>query len=103
VPVAWEVIEHGSSRVTHAAYAAVLDAVPPLLPAGIKVVVLAARGFADTELRAPLRRVGWHFRLRSKATFRVGRFSQPACKVEAFALAPGRARFFGVESTSHIM
>jgi Transposase DDE domain len=93
VPVAWEVIEHGSSSVTHAAYAALLDALPPLMPAGIKVVFLADRGFADTELLAHLRRLGWHFRIRIKATFSVGRFSQPACKVEDFALAPGRALF----------
>src|SRR5215510_11312950 len=45
VPVVWEVLEHGSSSGTHAAYEALLDAVPPLLPAGIKVVFLADRGF----------------------------------------------------------
>ena len=49
VPVVWEVIEHGSSSVTHEAYAALLDAVPALLPAGVKVVFLADRGFADTS------------------------------------------------------
>ena len=93
VPVVWEVIEHGSSSVTPAAYAALLDAVPPLLPAGVKVVFLADRGFADTELRAHLRRLGGHFRSRIKATFRVLRPGQPACKVQDFALAPGRALF----------
>src|SRR5262245_51812166 len=93
VPVVWEVIEHGSSSVTHAAYAALLDAVPPLLPAGVKVVFLADRGFADTELLAHLRRLGWHFRIRIKATFSVLRPGQPPCKVEDFTLAPGRARF----------
>jgi hypothetical protein len=91
VPVVWEVLEHGSSRVTHAAYEALLDAVPPLLPAGVKVVFLADRGFADTELLAHLRRLGWHFRIRIKATFTVLRPGQPACKVEDFSLAPGRA------------
>lgn len=93
VPVVWEVIEHGSSSVTHAAYEALLDAVPPLLPAGLKVVFLADRGFADTELLAQLRRLGWHFRIRIKATFSVLRPGQPPCKVDDFALAPGRALF----------
>jgi len=93
VPVVWEVIEHRSSSVTHEAYAALLDAVPALLPAGIRVVFLADRGFADTALLAQLRRLGWHFRIRIKATFRVLRPGQPPCKVEAFALAPGRALF----------
>src|ERR1051325_3116515 len=68
VPVVWEVIEHGSSSVSHEAYAALLDAVPPLLPAGVKVVFLADRGFADTELLGQLQRLGWHFRIRMKAT-----------------------------------
>ena len=93
IPIAWEVIEHGSSSVTHAAYEALLDVVPPLLPAGVKVVFLADRGFADTDLLAHLRRLGWHFRIRVKATFTVMRPGQPTCKVEDFALAPGRALF----------
>jgi len=91
VPVVWEVIEHGSSSVPHAAYEALLAAVPPLLPAESKVVFLADRGFADTELFAHLRRLGWHFRIRIKANFSILRPGQPACKVEEFVLAPGRA------------
>jgi hypothetical protein len=79
--------------VTHEAYAALLDAVPSVLPAGVKVVFLADRGFADTELLAHLRWLGWHFRIRIKATFTVLRPGQPACKVEELALAPGRALF----------
>src|SRR5215471_17046601 len=93
VPIVWEVLAHGSSSVPHEAYAALLDAVPAVLPAGAKVVFLADRGFADTELLAQLRRVGWHFRIRLKATFSVLRPGQPACKAEDFSLAPGRALF----------
>jgi DDE family transposase len=93
VPLVWEVIEHGSSSVPHAAYAALLESVPPLLPTGIKVVFLADRGFADTALCAQLQRLGWHFRIRIKAPFSVLRPGQPPCKVEDFALAPGRALF----------
>jgi hypothetical protein len=93
VPIVWEVIEHGSSSVSHEAYAALLEAVPPLLPAGVKIVFLADRGFADTELLVQLRQLGWHFRIRIKATFTVIRPEQAVCKVEDFALAPGRALF----------
>jgi len=93
VPLVWDVVEHGSSSVSQAAYAALLDAVPALLPAGVKVVFLADRGFADTELLEHLQRLGWHFRIRLKATFSVLRPGQPVCKVEDFALAPGRALF----------
>jgi len=93
VPVVWEVMEHRSSSVTHAAYEALLETVPALLPAGVPVVFLADRGFADTELLAQRRRLGWHFRIRIKATFSVLRPGQPVCKVEDFSLAPGRALF----------
>ncbi len=93
VPLVWEVIEHGSSSVSHETYAGLLETVPPLLPAGVKVVVLADRGFADTALFAQLRGLGWHFRIRIKAPFRVLRPGHPPCKVEDFALAPGRALF----------
>jgi DDE family transposase len=93
VPVVWEVSAHGSSSVTHAAYAGLLDTVPALLPAGSKVGFLADRGFADTELLAQVRRLGWHFRIRIKATFTVLRPRQTGGKVEDFPLAPGRALF----------
>jgi Transposase DDE domain len=93
VPLVWEVVEHGSSSVAYEAYAALLDAVPLLLPRGVKVVFLADRGFADTALLAHLRRLGWHFRIRIKASFGVQRPGQRPCKVEDFSLAPGRAIF----------
>ena len=70
-----------------------LDTVPALLPAGVKGVFLADRGFADTALLAHLRRLGWHFRIRLKATCSVQRPSQAPGKVEDFSLAPGRALF----------
>jgi hypothetical protein len=93
VPLVWEVLEHRSSSVAYEGYAALLEAVPPLLPRGVRVVFLAARGFADTELLAHLRRLGWHFRIRIKARFGVTRPGQRPCKVEDFKLAPGRAIF----------
>ena len=70
-----------------------LDAVPALLPAGVKVVFLADRGVADTELLAQRRRLGWHVRIRLKAPFTVLRPGPPPGKVEDFAVAPGRALF----------
>ena len=93
VPLVWEVLEHSSSSVAYEAYAALLEAVPPLLPLGVRVVFLADRGFADTELLAHLRWLGWHFRIRIKASFGVTRPGQRPCKVEDFKLAPGRAIF----------
>jgi Transposase DDE domain len=91
VPLVWQVLEHGSSSVAYEAYEALLDAVPPLLPQGVKVVFLADRGFADTQLLAHLRRLRWHFRIRIKASFGVYRSGHSPCKVADFTLAPGRA------------
>ena len=51
---------------------------------GVKVVFLADRGFADTELLAQLRRLGWHFRIRIKATFSVLRPGQPRLQSRRF-------------------
>jgi len=93
VPLVWEVVEHGSSSVAYEAYAALLEAIPPLLPPGVTVVFLADRGFADTHLLAHLRHLGWHFRIRIKASFGVYRGGHAPCKVEDFPLAPGRALF----------
>ncbi len=93
VPLGWEVLEHGSSSVAYETYEALLDAISPLLPLAVGVVFLADRGFADTALMAHLRRLGWHFRIRIKASFGVTRPGQRPCKVEDFTLAPGRAIF----------
>ena len=93
VPLVWQVVEHESSSVAYEAYEALLDAVPPLLPLGVRVVFLADRGFADTALLAHLRRLRWHFRIRIKANFGVVRPGHRPSKVEDFNLAPGRALF----------
>lgn len=93
VPLVWQVLAQGSSSVAYEAYAALLEAVPLLLPSGVRVVFLADRGFADTTLLAHLRRVRWHFRLRITANFGVYRFGYQPYKVEDFKLAPGRALF----------
>lgn len=93
VPLVWEVLGHSSSRVASEAYAALRAAVPPLFPLGVRVVFLADRGFAETELLAHLRRLRWHLRIRSKASCGVHRLGQRPCKVEDFKLAPGRALF----------
>lgn len=93
VPLIWHVLEHASSSVAYEVYQPLLDALPLLLPVGVKVVFLADRGFADTHLLAHLRRLRWHFRIRIKASFWVYRRGQRPCKVEHFKLPPGRAIF----------
>ena len=67
---------------------ALLDAIPPLLPLGVRVVCLADRGFADTALFADLRRLRWYFLIRIKANFGVYRPGHQSCKADDFKLVP---------------
>ena len=62
-----------------------------LLPRRCKVILLADRGFADTDLMAHLQQLGWHWRIRIKTSFWLYRPGRPRCKVERLAVAQGQA------------
>ncbi len=94
IPIVWKVVEHGSSSVGYEVYRNLLDQVAALLPLHCRVVFLADRGFADTELMRDLKRLGWHWRIRIKSIFYVYRRGYQGCKVSAIALAAGQARFW---------
>ena len=94
VPLVWCVLEHGSAQVSFDAYKELLEQAALLLPRGCKVVFLADRGFADTELMAHLHRLGWHWRIRIKSSFWLYRCGRPRCKVERLSVARGQAAFW---------
>jgi hypothetical protein len=94
VPLVWCVLEHGSASVSYDAYQALLDRAALVLPGHCKVVFLADRGFADTELRGHLRRLGWHFRMRIKSSFWLYRHGHSRCKVARLAVGRGQACFW---------
>ena len=94
VPLVWTVLAHGSAQVGYHAYQELLDRAVLLVPRRCKVVFLADRGFADTELMAHLRRLGWHWRIRIKANFWLYRPGRHRCKVERLSLAQGQACFW---------
>ena len=74
--------------------------VPPLVPGGVKVVLLADRGFADTQLMKLITQMGWHFRIRIKANFWVYQPDKPRCQVRNFYLSKGQTVFLhGVSIT----
>ena len=50
VPVGWRVIQHNSSSVAFHHYRDLLRRISRLMPEGVKVVLLADRGFVDTQL-----------------------------------------------------
>jgi DDE family transposase len=94
VPLVWCVRQHGSAQVAFGAYRDLLDRAALLLPRACKVVFLADRGFADTDLRAHLQRLGWHWRIRIKRSFWLFRPGRRRCKVERLAVARGQVCFW---------
>lgn len=93
VPLVWQVLSHRSATVAFLDLKPLLLLVPPLLPEGVKVVLLADRGFADTTLMTFIKAQGWHFRIRIKSNFWVYRSGRKRCKVSRFCLCPGEALF----------
>jgi hypothetical protein len=94
VPRGWCVREHGSAAVAYDLYKALLEKANTLVPCACKVGLLADRGCTDTALRRHLPRLGWHFRLRSKAHCWIDRPGPAGFQGRAIALACGQARFW---------
>lgn len=94
VPWVWCVLEHGSATVAYDVYKVLLDKANTLVPFACKVVLLADRGFADTELMGHLKRLGWHFRLRIKSNFWIYCPGHGGFQVRDIALAFGQAQFW---------
>jgi hypothetical protein len=89
VPLVWRVIEHGSAAVSFETYQDLLNEAKSRLPFACKVVFLADRGFADTQLMGHLRGLGWHFRIRIKSTFWIYPSHLAPFQVGEVALQPG--------------
>jgi Transposase DDE domain len=92
VPLTWKVIEHGSAAVSFETYQELLEEAKKRIPFACKVVFLADRGFADTQLMAHLRKMGWHFRIRIKSTFWIYPSHLAPFQVGDIDLAPGHIR-----------
>ena len=89
VPLVWRVIEHGSAAVSFETYQDLLNEAKSRVPFACKVVFLADRGFADTQLMGHLRGLGWHFRMRIKSTFWIYPSHLAPFQVGEIALQPG--------------
>ena len=92
VPLTWKVIEHGSAAVSFETYQELLEEAKKRIPFACKVVFLADRGFADTQLMAHLRKMGWHFRIRIKSNFWIYPSHLAPFQVGDIDLAPGHIR-----------
>ena len=101
VPIVLKVLAHGSARVSFEAYRELLDqAAQGFFPFPCKTILLADRGFADTELMDYLSQLGWPWRLRIKESFWLYQDGQPARQVRSLRLREGQPRFWqGVQIT----
>jgi hypothetical protein len=94
VPLVWCVLEHGSAMVAYDVYKALLEKANTLVPVACTVVLLADRGFTDTELLRHLKHLGWHFRIRIKSNFWIYRPGHGGFQVRDISLGCGQARFW---------
>jgi hypothetical protein len=88
-PLGWRVIEHGRAAVSFETYQDLWHAAKSRVPLACKVILLADRGLADTQLLSPLRELGGHFRMRLTSTF--GMYPSPLAPLHGgeSALQPG--------------
>ena len=82
IPLVWDVLEHQSAQVGYEAYRDLLDRAHSLLPFGCRVVFLADRGVADTDLMKHVKRLGWHYRIRAKKSFGIYRKGRLLARLE---------------------
>jgi hypothetical protein len=100
VPFVWQVIEHGSAAVSFETYKDLFEQAKTRLPCASEVVLLADRGFADTQLMGHLRELGWHWRIRIKSNFWIHPTHLAPFQVGEVELKPGHTSFWhGVAMT----
>src|SRR5918998_5124050 len=84
------------------AYQDLLEEAKRRMPFSCKVVFLADRGFADTQLMSHLTEMGWHFRIWIKAKFWVYPSPLSPFQVGDVELKPGHMTCWQeVQSTDH--
>lgn len=95
LPVSWCVLHHPSASVAFEAYEWILTRAASCLPKGVKVVLLADRGFVQTDLMHVIRaRFGWHYRIRLKRNTWIWRGRKGWCQLKDYALNRGEALCF---------
>lgn len=94
VPLAWQVIEHRSAAVSFTTYKDMFEQASARLPLACEVVLLADRGFADTQLMGHLRALGWHWRIRIKSNVGIHPTHLRPFQVGDIALEAGHMSFW---------
>jgi hypothetical protein len=95
LPVVWRVMEHRSASVAFTDYREMLCQARNRLPAGVKVVLLADRGFVHTDLmKAMSIQWGWHYRIRLKKDTWIWRKGKGWHQLKDFHFKRGEALCF---------
>ena len=94
LPLSWRVLEHSSASVAFSEYEEMLTQAARYLPNGVKVILLADRGFVHTEAMSAVRGLGWHYRIRLKRNTWLWRSSGGWIQPNALHLANGEVRCF---------
>jgi len=94
LPLAWRVLKHPSASVSFDEYDEVLRQAARYLPQGVKVILLADRGFIHTKAMSAMRKLGWHYRIRLKSSTWIWRSRGGWCQPKAFHLNRGDVRCF---------
>ena len=85
-------MEHGSASVAFFDYQEMVQQAVERLPQGVKVILLADRGFVHTELMRMLTiQLGWHYRIRLKSDCWIWRLGKGWCQLKDFHLNRGEA------------
>ena len=93
--VGWRVLSHGSSSVRFEEYQGLLKRVARIMPEGVKVVLLADRGFIDSRLCRYVNDIlGWHYRTRLKKNTWIYRKGKGWKRLKNFPFQPGQALLF---------
>jgi Transposase DDE domain len=96
IPIALRVVPHKSSTIRLWYMQRVLRQAATTLPAPVKVVLLADRGFADGKLLKYLQQtLKWQFRIRIKKRFQYQSEDGHWHKISEIKLAAGEAYFSG--------
>ena len=95
IPLAWRVLENASASVSCDAYQELLMQSAQYLPSGVKVILLADRGFVHTRAMKAMQPLGWHYyRIRIKSDIWLWRPDSGWCQPKSFHLERGKALCF---------
>ena len=89
--LAWRVVKHPSSSVAYEDYKSLLAQAAKRVPEQVSVVILADRGFVQTELMDAVNALGWGYRIRLQANSWLKRYGHGWCQLRDFPLAAGEA------------